>query len=90
MPLLLCVFTGNGEIVYCDVNGQMGLVINCNKTENQEANEDINDDVMDELDFKKTAEESEDDDDENVISLEKIKRDVIGVGETGSESRSGE
>lgn len=72
--------------MYCDVQGQMGLAVNCNETYDQQPQEN---DIQEDIDLIKPPIESEDEDDENVISLEKIKRDVIGSDDNGSETRSG-
>lgn len=40
------------------------------------------------LELPKQIHESDDDDDENVISLEKLKRDTLGLVESGSEAPS--
>ncbi|KAF5308706.1 hypothetical protein FQR65_LT06067 [Abscondita terminalis] len=81
---------GNGEIALCDVQGQLGIVVNCTKELiKNETNIKTNDEVMDfqggnEVYFDEIEFEDEDDDNENVISLEKLKKEVLG-GESESE-----
>ncbi|XP_071453282.1 WD repeat and HMG-box DNA-binding protein 1 [Hetaerina americana] len=90
--------SGNGEIAFCDSQGQLGLFEGCipQTQDNSKANDfDIpvangikeNDNVYDNLDsLSNIMDEDDDEDDENVISLEKIKAEVgFGVSTTSKE-----
>ncbi|CAH2102314.1 unnamed protein product [Euphydryas editha] len=74
---------GNGVLVYCDVAGQLGMLVNCYGKDSSKFGEDIetvereeeNDEVLDNL-----IEHYESDDD-NAISLEKIKNETLGLVE---------
>lgn len=87
--LLITIFSnkGNGDIAYCDVQGELGMVVvngvnnaKCSSAGVQEDSVDFN--------FHKDVDESEDEDNENVISLEKLKRETLGPEESESEIRS--
>lgn len=72
----------------CDVQGQISVAVNCNKTvENTPSN------VNEDADSKDVDNDynhiSEDEDDENVISLDKLKRDTLRLTEDDSDARSG-
>ncbi|KAL4716859.1 hypothetical protein ACJJTC_012670 [Scirpophaga incertulas] len=67
---------GNGVLAYCDVAGQLGSLVNCygkdsHVQEDVEMVERVDDDLMDNLIH-------EDSDDENAISLEKLKNETLG------------
>ncbi|XP_026497855.2 WD repeat and HMG-box DNA-binding protein 1 [Vanessa tameamea] len=78
---------GNGVLVYCDVAGQLGMLVNCygrdssksGETESEDVEmvdkDDDNDEILDNL-----IEHYESDDD-NAISLEKIKNETLGLVE---------
>lgn len=89
--LLFIYNTGNGEIVFCDVNGGMGAAIasgNERVQEEEEAEEmERADDMDDDNDFL-NHDAADDDNDENVISIEKLKRTVLGE-EDDDDFRSG-
>ncbi|XP_039757600.1 WD repeat and HMG-box DNA-binding protein 1 [Pararge aegeria] len=79
---------GNGILVYCDVAGQLGMLVNCygqdsNKTDDDDiemverADGDDNDELLDNLI------ENYESDDDNAISLEKIKNEALGLVEKG-------
>ncbi|KAK4875420.1 hypothetical protein RN001_011842 [Aquatica leii] len=78
--------SGNGEIAFCDVQGQLGVVINCLKPsiENKVSKEvkcgEIEDPITNEVDFGgiQFDDDDDDEDNENVISLEKLKNEVMG------------
>ncbi|XP_063907743.1 WD repeat and HMG-box DNA-binding protein 1-like [Zophobas morio] len=69
--------SGNGQIVYTDVEGQLGLASGCTEVKSTD------DDVFTEhaLDFGDIQIESDDDDNENAISVEKLKKEVMGEPE---------
>ncbi|XP_008197856.2 WD repeat and HMG-box DNA-binding protein 1 [Tribolium castaneum] len=66
--------SGNGQIVYTDTQGQLGIMSDCIsiKTTDDEifTNNDLN---FDDVQF-----ESDDEDNENAISVEKLKKEVMG------------
>lgn len=83
---------GNGILAYCDVAGQLGMLENCYGKESRAnaAEDDVemveraddNDDLLDNL------VEAYESDDENAISLEKLKNETLKVVSDGEESRS--
>ncbi|XP_076266866.1 chromosome transmission fidelity 4 [Rhynchophorus ferrugineus] len=68
---------GNGEIVYTDVEGQMSVMSNCCQLEHIEADE--LDQQSTEMDFQ--VNNDDDGDDENAISVEKLKQQYMGSPE---------
>lgn len=89
---------GNGDIAYCDVQGELGMVTvtkvisTGNDIVQVQRSEDV---VVDEesLDIQLRKEEhevveSDDEDGENVVSLEKLKRETLGAQDNESELRS--
>ncbi|XP_068626537.1 WD repeat and HMG-box DNA-binding protein 1 isoform X2 [Battus philenor] len=84
---------GNGVLVYCDVAGQLGMLVNCygkdsSKFGSMGDSEDIemvqkddNDDIVDNLI------QNYESDDDNAISLEKIKNDTLGIHMDPDDSR---
>lgn len=88
---------GNGDIAYCDVQGELGMITVANVTNNvvvqrnaavvQEESLDL--DLPNELFHESVNNDDDDDDGENVISLEKLKRETLGLEENESEARSG-
>ncbi|XP_049691894.2 WD repeat and HMG-box DNA-binding protein 1 [Helicoverpa armigera] len=83
---------GNGVLAYCDVAGQLGMLVNCygkdstaadNNADDVEMVEraDDNDDIVDDLI------ENYESDDDNAISLQKIKNETLGVVEDHGDSR---
>ncbi|XP_048489495.1 WD repeat and HMG-box DNA-binding protein 1 [Plutella xylostella] len=75
---------GNGVIAYCDVAGQLGMLVNCCGKETMAAQENMdtiemierdndNDDIVDNLI------ENYESDDDNAISLEKLKNETLGL-----------
>ncbi|XP_034835904.1 WD repeat and HMG-box DNA-binding protein 1 [Maniola hyperantus] len=75
---------GNGILVYCDVAGQLGMLVNCYGKESgkadgddvemvERADDDDNDELLDNLI------ENYESDDDNAISLEKIKNETLGL-----------
>ncbi|CAH0727458.1 unnamed protein product, partial [Brenthis ino] len=76
---------GNGILAYCDVAGQLGMLVNCYGKESSKSaegdSEDVemvdrdedNDEILDNLI------ENYESDDENAISLAKIKNDTLGL-----------
>ncbi|KAK5644872.1 hypothetical protein RI129_006172 [Pyrocoelia pectoralis] len=83
---------GNGEIAFCDVQGQLGIITNCLKptmnvgAENSKVETVINEDFTNEVDFGDLQfEEDDDEDNENAVSLEKLKKEVMG-GDSESEA----
>lgn len=82
----------SNEIVFCDKDGQLGLAVGCSNQESQtivteqRVEEEITSEV--EPDSPVKPPESEDEDGENVISIEKLKRDILG-DDAESELRSG-
>ncbi|KAF7279193.1 hypothetical protein GWI33_007600 [Rhynchophorus ferrugineus] len=68
---------GNGEIVYTDVEGQMSVMSNCCQLEHIEADE--LDQQSTEMDFQ--VNNDDDEDDENAISVEKLKQQYMGSPE---------
>ncbi|XP_022130304.2 WD repeat and HMG-box DNA-binding protein 1 [Pieris rapae] len=81
---------GNGVLVYCDVAGQLGMLVNCYGKDSSkigiDAEEDIetvermddNDGLVDDLI------ENYESDDDNAISLERIKNETLGLVENDS------
>lgn len=83
---------GNGVLAYCDVAGQLGTLVNCygkksssseNEIENIETVErdNGNDDLADDLI------QNYESDDDNAISLEKIKNETLGLIKDNDDSR---
>ncbi|XP_045493437.1 WD repeat and HMG-box DNA-binding protein 1 [Colias croceus] len=78
---------GNGVLVYCDVAGQLGMLVNCYGKDSSKfgdaESEDIetvermddNDEIVDDLI------QNYESDDDNAISLEKIKNETLGLVE---------
>lgn len=87
------VIIGNGEIAYCDVQGELGMLV-VNKTPNVVSRDEIVEEDENSLHLelqKEVVHASSDDDDEdneNAISLEKLKRETLGPEESESELRS--
>lgn len=85
MFLLIYFYKGNGELAYCDVEGQLGVIINCValSAENP-VNDFFEDECFEEADDKislyKGDEDEDDEDNENAISIEKLKKDIMGDG----------
>ncbi|KAF5273925.1 hypothetical protein FQA39_LY01040 [Lamprigera yunnana] len=77
---------GNGEIAFCDINGQLG-VVNCVKPtiSNDDDDKELSrnpaqkEKIENGVDFGDFQFDNDDEDDENVISLEKIKKDIMGT-----------
>lgn len=63
-----------GEIVYCDITGQIGSLEYIPSAENSI----IPDDIITDADLNMIPAEAEDEDDENIISLEKIRNETLG------------
>ncbi|GJQ71634.1 hypothetical protein Trydic_g11333 [Trypoxylus dichotomus] len=71
---------GNGEIAYCDIQGQLGIITNCISTLQISSAINETTDENAEVDFGDIQFEDDDDDDgENVVSLEKLKSSVMGI-----------
>ncbi|KRT85068.1 hypothetical protein AMK59_290 [Oryctes borbonicus] len=68
---------GNGEIAYCDVQGQLGILTNCIGTLEISSEVTEKTDENAEMDFGGIQFEDDDDDGENVVSLEKLKMSVM-------------
>ncbi|XP_050666670.1 WD repeat and HMG-box DNA-binding protein 1 [Leptidea sinapis] len=87
---------GNGILVYCDVAGQLGMLVNCyGKDSSQfdnEASEDVetvepmDDEILDNLIENYESE----DENENAISLEKLKNETLGLVDRDSRPESRE
>ncbi|CAH0555298.1 unnamed protein product [Brassicogethes aeneus] len=71
---------GNGQVVYTDVEGQLGIISDCiNENTNKDPeNEKVDDFGDNEVDFGDVQFEDDDDDNENAISVEKLKKEVMG------------
>ena len=68
---------GNGEIAFSDVSGEMGIMKNC--INEAKLNSDFSEDADNDVDFGDIEITNDDDDDnENAVSLEKLKREVMG------------
>ncbi|KAF2895708.1 hypothetical protein ILUMI_10488 [Ignelater luminosus] len=76
---------GNGEIAFCDVQGQLGIALNCTNIPASIETPSDNGEA-DNVDFSEFQFDDADEDDENVVSLEKLKADIMGKEETGSVS----
>nr|CAI5818265.1 unnamed protein product [Callosobruchus analis] len=78
---------GNGEVIYTDVEGELGKitgVVVSNKTKNVQNNEEpAGSELGDDNDFVEGAamDDDDDEDNENAISVEKLKRDIMGSPE---------
>ncbi|XP_072941317.1 WD repeat and HMG-box DNA-binding protein 1 [Epargyreus clarus] len=75
---------GNGVLAYCDVAGQLGMLVNCYGKDSSRIGDDAADDVEmierdDDNDLDNIIENYESDDD-NAISLEKLKNETLGLG----------
>lgn len=73
---MLFSILGNGEIVYTDVEGQLGVITDAVQVETNETESEAVDAFRD-VDFGNV--QLDDDDNENAISVEKLKRDVLGT-----------
>lgn len=73
---------GNGEIAYCDVQGQLGIALNCNQNEDIDEPEGAIEEQLDgEIDLGDVGIIDDDDEDnENAVSLEKLKKEIMGDG----------
>lgn len=84
--------SGNGDIAYCDVQGELGMISVASEAGVVgQRDEVVQEDSLD-VDLPRALQESDGDDDEdneNVISLEKLKRETLGAEESESEARSG-
>ncbi|CAG4978098.1 unnamed protein product [Parnassius apollo] len=85
---------GNGVLVYCDVTGQLGMLVNCYGKDSSKigANTDTEDIEMiervgDNDDLDENLIQNYESDDENAISLEKIKNETLGIHSEKEESR---
>ncbi|KPJ04316.1 WD repeat and HMG-box DNA-binding protein 1 [Papilio xuthus] len=81
---------GNGVLAYCDIAGQLGMLVNCYGQDSNKVNGDSEDIEMVERDDNDELVENlihnYESDDDNAISLEKIKNDTLGLT-TEQESR---
>lgn len=74
----------NGELAFCDTDGQLGSLIakttldhaSMKDVRGEEAEEDLVDDIYGGIDFRKD-EADEDDDNENCVSLERLKNETL-------------
>lgn len=64
--------------MFCDIQGQISEVTNCKGTEDEDPQTATVDDILDDIANYKAPSDSEDEDNENVISLEKLKKDIMG------------
>lgn len=70
---------GNGEIAFCDTQGQLGIVINCTKRDKEINCGNIENIVeSNDIDFEDVQFEDNDEDNENAVSLEKLKNEIMG------------
>ncbi|XP_026758868.2 WD repeat and HMG-box DNA-binding protein 1 [Galleria mellonella] len=85
---------GNGVLAYCDVAGQLGTLVNCYGKDSRKIGADA--DAMDEIETVEREDDNDDiidnligndSDDENAISLEKIKNETLGLQTEQDESR---
>lgn len=77
---------GNGVLAYCDVAGQLGSLLNCYGKDSSKFGIDSN---IDDIEMVEKEDENDDiddnlvqnygSDDENAISLEKIKNETLGI-----------
>lgn len=71
---------GNGEIAFSDVSGEMGIIKNFINEANLD--DDSSDEADNHVDFGNIEIKSDDDEEnENAVSLEKLKREVMGEEE---------
>ncbi|KAJ8931898.1 hypothetical protein NQ314_015167 [Rhamnusium bicolor] len=78
------LFKGNGQIVYTDVEGQLGIISGAVKNSSQEVDsEPMEDGVCPEydVDFGNVQFEDDDEDNENAVSVEKLKKQYMGSPE---------
>lgn len=72
---------GNGVLAYCDVAGQLGLLTNCYGTDSSKS--DVNTEVVERVEdndeILDNLIENYESDDENAISLEKLKNETLGL-----------
>ncbi|XP_053622607.1 WD repeat and HMG-box DNA-binding protein 1 [Plodia interpunctella] len=78
---------GNGVLAYCDVAGQLGTLVNCYGKDSSKFGADDNlDDIEmierdnDDNDLVDDLIQADDSDDDNAISLERIKNETLGLG----------
>ncbi|XP_013197193.2 WD repeat and HMG-box DNA-binding protein 1 [Amyelois transitella] len=76
---------GNGVLAYCDVAGQLGTLVNCYGKDSSKFGADDN---LDDIEMVERADDdglvdeliqADDSDDDNAISLEKIKNETLGL-----------
>ncbi|KPJ08679.1 WD repeat and HMG-box DNA-binding protein 1 [Papilio machaon] len=81
---------GNGVLAYCDIAGQLGMLVNCYGQDSNKVNGDSEDIEMVEKDDNDDLVENlihnYESDDDNAISLEKIKNETLGL-QTEQDSR---
>ncbi|CAH0592617.1 unnamed protein product [Chrysodeixis includens] len=75
---------GNGVLAYCDVAGQLGMLVNCYGKDSSKFGADSEDIEMverdnDDGDVVDDLIENYESDDDNAISLEKIKNETLGI-----------
>lgn len=77
--------SGNGELVYTDVEGQLGIIKDCieqnNSHEKGEQMEGVENGFSEDVDFGDVQFEDDDEDNENAISVEKLKKEIMGETE---------
>ncbi|XP_049875326.1 WD repeat and HMG-box DNA-binding protein 1 [Pectinophora gossypiella] len=83
---------GNGVLAYCDVAGQLGTLVNCYGKDSGKFGADSNDIEMvertdDNDDLVDNLIENYESDDDNAISLEKIKNETLGLITEQEDSR---
>ncbi|KAL0901352.1 hypothetical protein ABMA27_006631 [Loxostege sticticalis] len=77
---------GNGVLAYCDVAGQLGCLVNCYGKDSATGDEIEHVERVDDDDLGDLLPNDESDD-ENAISLEKLKNETLGLVEPRDESR---
>lgn len=72
---------GNGEIVYTDIEGQLGKISNSIETDSEIVLEPEDGVFSENVDLEGVKFDDDDEDDENAISVEKLKRECLGSPE---------
>ncbi|XP_013135279.1 PREDICTED: WD repeat and HMG-box DNA-binding protein 1 [Papilio polytes] len=74
---------GNGVLAYCDIAGQLGMLVNCYGQDSSKVNGDSEDVEMVEKDDNEELVDNlihnYESDDDNAISLEKLKNETLGL-----------
>ncbi|KAJ0182402.1 hypothetical protein K1T71_001771 [Dendrolimus kikuchii] len=82
---------GNGVLVYCDIVGQLGMLTNCYGKDSSKSDTDVEmvDRVEDNDEILDNIIENYESDDDNAISLQKLRNETLGLDKDEDESRPG-